>query len=175
MPNKNIYIRKEDLEIFEKAEKLGGDSISAIIAEALQKYVEIKEAELAGMQEQTLTVGIFRPRGEDDTRKIKFVGRLLAEGTVYTGQTSSRDDRGITYKVYQTKAGKIIIFWRKWSRWERENDYADYNIFDALPEHDDVIEGKVLDSYDHDFVKVPGSLLQEAAEALGQELVEYIE
>jgi|LSQX01.1.fsa_nt_gb hypothetical protein len=174
MPNKTIYVKDEDLQIFEEAEKLGGDSLSGIIAEALRRFVDVKRAEQQGMQEYTLSVGVLRSQGAD-TRKVRFVGRLLAEAEVLTDQTSSsrssRDDRGTDYKIYQTQAGKILVWWKRWTRWEGGSDLLDYAVFDALPGYDDEIYGKVLDLIE----KLPGSLLQEAAEALGEELVEWIE
>ena len=174
MPNKTIYVKDEDLQIFEEAEKLGGDSLSGIIAEALRRFVDVKRAELYGMQEHVLHVGVLRSQGDDDIRQIRFVGRKLAEADVYTGQTSDRRDRGTVYQIYQTKAGKILIWWKQWTRWERENDYADYAVMDALPSHGDELLGVVhVDSFEP--VTLPGSLLQDAAEALGQELVEFIE
>ena len=174
MANKTIYVKDEDLQIFEEAERLGGDSLSGIIAEALRRFVAVKRAELYGMREHALTVGVLRSQGADDVRKVRFVGRKLAEAEVLTGQTSSRDDRGTCYRIYQTKAGKILIWWKQWTRWERENDYADYAVMDALPSHGDELLGVVhVDSFEP--VTLPGSLLQDAAEALGQEMVEFIE
>jgi hypothetical protein len=41
---KQIYIKDADLEIFEKAEALAGESLSATIAEALRRFVEVEEA-----------------------------------------------------------------------------------------------------------------------------------
>ena len=171
MPNKTIYVKDEDLNLFEEAEKLGGESLSGVIAEALRRFVATKKAEQQGMKEHTLPVGVLRSQGADDTRKVRFVGRLLAEAEVYSGQTSSRDDRGTLYWIYQTRAGKILVWWKNWTKWERENDTADYAVLDQLPGYDDEIYGKVLGLIE----KLPGSLLQEAAEALGEELVEYVE
>ena len=174
MPNKTIYVKDEDLQIFEEAEKLGGDSLSSIIAEALRRFVATKRAEQQGMQEYTLSVGVLHSQGAD-TRKVRFVGRLLAEAEVLTDQTSSsrssRDDRGTDYKIYQTQAGRVLVWWKRWTRWEGGSDLLDYAVFDALPGYDDEIYGKVLDLIE----KLPGSLLQEAAEALGEELVEFVE
>ena len=171
MPNKTIYVREEDLPVFEEAERLGGDSLSSIIAEALRRFVDVKRAELFGMREHALPVGVLRSQGDDDVRTVRFIGRLLAEADVYHGQTSDRKDRGTDYRVYQTKAGKIRGWGEKGSRWERENDTADYAVLDQLPGYDDEIYGKVLDLIE----TLPGSLLQEAAEALGEELVEFVE
>ena len=174
MPNKTIYVKDEDLQIFEEAEKLGGDSLSGIIAEALRRFVDVKRSEVQGMKEHILTVGVLRSQGADDTRRVRFVGRLLAEAEVYSGQTSDRKDRGTDYKIYQTQAGKILVWWEKWSRWEGENNLLDYVVLNTLPGYDDEISGKVHGEHLPPET-LPGSLLQEAAEALGRELVEFVE
>jgi hypothetical protein len=176
MPNKTIYVREEDLPVFEEAEKLGGDSLSAVIAQAVKRFVQVKRAELFGMQEYTLSVGVLRSQGDDDTRKVRFVGRLLAEAEVLTGQTSSRDrdDRGTDYKIYQTQAGRVLVWWKRWTRWEGGSDFLDYAVMSTLPGYDDEISGKVHGEHLPPET-LPGSLLQEAAEALGEELVEYVE
>jgi len=174
MPNKTIYVKDEDLQIFEEAEKLGGDSLSGIIAEALRRFVAVKRAEMFGMREHALPVGVLRSQGDDDIRQIRFVGRKLAEADVYHGQTNDRRDRGTVYQIYQTKAGKILVWWKQWTRWERENDYTDYAVMDALPGYDDDIFGRAHGDMLGP-VELPGSLLQEAAEALGEELVEFVE
>ena len=174
MPNKTIYVKDEDLQIFEEAEKLGGDSLSSVIAEALRRFVAVKRAEQQGMKECNLTVGILHAQGDDDIRTIRFVGRLLAEATVYSGQTSDRRDRGTCYRVYQTRAGKILVWWKRWTRWEGGSDLLDYAVFDALPGYDEEVYGKIHGEHLPPET-LPGSLLQEAAEALGEELVEFIE
>ena len=43
MPNRTIYIKEDDLPIFSKAQQLGSESISAIIMEALRRYVVDEE------------------------------------------------------------------------------------------------------------------------------------
>jgi len=174
MPNKTIYVREEDLPVFEEAEKLGGDSLSAVIAQAVKRFVQVKRAEVQGMKEHALTVGALRSQGADDTRKVRFVGRKLAEADVYHGQTSDRRDRGTVYQIYQTKAGKILVWWKRWSRWEGESDLLDYVVMDTLPGYNDEISGKVHGEHLPPET-LPGSLLQEAAEALGEELVEWVE
>lgn len=42
MPTKTFYVRDEDAELFEKA-ALRGESLSAVIAEALREYLTIRE------------------------------------------------------------------------------------------------------------------------------------
>ena len=167
---KNIYIKDEDVSLFEKAEELGGDSISSVIAEALRRYVEIKEAEAQGMEEHILTVGSTTSI-DDDTRKVKFVGRLLARGTTYNGQTSDRKDRGTTWKIYITKAGKIVVYADDWTCWQGEACRSAHVVLAKIPGYKDSLN---LDCF-YESVTVPGSILEEAHAAIGQELVEYIE
>lgn len=180
MPNKTIYVKDEDLSIFEEAEKLGGDSLSAVIAQVVKRFVAAEKSKAQGFEEHTLEVGQYNPRGADDTRKVRFVGRLLAKQRVYTGQTDSRDDRGTNYAIYQTKAGKIVVHWKHWSSWDGEGSSSDYATLDALPGHDDVIYGRLSGSDDDEFAenypeRLPGGLLQDVAKAMGGELVEFID
>ena len=176
MPNKTIYVKDEDVQLFEEAEKLGGDSLSSVIAEALRRFVATKKAEQQGMKECNLTVGVLRSQGDDDTRKVRFIGRLLAEAEVLTDQTSprDRDGRGTDYKIYQTQAGRVLVWWKRWTRWEGGSDFLDYAVMDGLPGYDDEISGKVHGEHLPPET-LPGSLLQAAAEALGEELVEWVE
>jgi hypothetical protein len=174
VPRKQIYIREADIELFEKAERLEGENLSAVIAEAVRRYIEVKDAEDQGMKEVTLTVGMLRSRGDDDTRKIRFVGRKLASAETFHGQTSDGRDRGTEYEIYQTKAGKIVAWWKSWTRWDGENDILDYDVFGELPGYDTEVWGKVHgDNLPPE--RFPGDLLQDAAEALGKEMVEYID
>jgi EXLDI family protein len=171
MPAKTIYVKEEDLPIFERAEELGGDSLSGIIATSLKRFVAAKEAEGKGIREHTLTVGVIRPQGADDVQKIRFYGRELASGRTYSGQTSSGDDRGTDYTIYQTETGKIVVYWRRWSKWQGENQVCDYAVLDSLPGYKQPIVGETTET----IVEVPGSLLRDAADTLGQELVTYIQ
>ncbi len=40
MPNRTIYVADSDLPVFEKAQQLAGDNLSATIAQALRRFVE---------------------------------------------------------------------------------------------------------------------------------------
>ena len=44
---KNIYIRDEDQELFDRAEALFGDNFSGLVAEAVRRFVEVEEAKQA--------------------------------------------------------------------------------------------------------------------------------
>ena len=74
MPNRTIYEADADLPIFEKAQKLAGDNLSAAVAQALHYFVEREEAKRSGFEEITLKVGKGRPY-----LTKQFRGRLLAK------------------------------------------------------------------------------------------------
>lgn len=160
MPNKTIYVKESDLPLFEKAEALAGENLSSTIAEALRRFVEAEEAKGEGLTEQEIEVGVFSSQGSDDTRKIKFIGKKIADATVFSGQTSDGKDRGTDYALYLTKKGKFLLHRKYWSCWQGEDGDASYSICDSLTE--------LADS-------VPGSLIQDAGEALGMDMAEYLD
>lgn len=164
MARKNIYIRDEDLPLFDRAEKLGLENFSAFVAEALKKYVKIKDAETAGLEEHTLQIN----NPEQGERTIRFVGRLLAGDRRLRGQTSDRKDRWTDWEIYQTKGGKIVVYRESGSAWQGEEGcVSEYITLDALPGYDDEV-----------FVggePVPGSLLEEAAGEIGEERIKWID
>jgi EXLDI family protein len=57
MPNKTIYVTDDDIEIFERAQKLAGSNLSATIAAALKRFVEIEEKKNEGFEEIPVRIG----------------------------------------------------------------------------------------------------------------------
>jgi len=159
MPNKTIYVKDTDLSLFEKAEALGGENLSATIATALRRFVEVEEAKADGFEEQEIEVGVFSSLSSNDTKKFRFIGKEIASAIVYSGQTSSGDDRGTDYTLYITKKGKLLLYRKHFSRWQGEDTTVTYEIYDSLAEIEDV----------------PGSLIQDAGEALGMDTAEYLD
>jgi hypothetical protein len=159
---KNIYIRDEDQAMFDKAEALFGDNFSGLIAESVKRFVEVEESKASGLTEQEVEVGTYYSGpASDDVKTIKFVGRLIADAEAYTGQTSERKDRGTDYKLYLTKKGKYLLHAKYWTCWQGEDGQAWYKVYDSLSQaaSDDI----------------PGSLIQEAGEALGMDTAEYLD
>ncbi len=165
---KTIYVKDEDEAIFEEALMFGEDNLSRVIADALKAYVAAKKAE----EEVILKVGTWRDQGANDVHKIAFRGRLLSTARVYHGQTSSGDDRGVDWELYQTEKGKFILWWLDWSRWEGEPDVADYMVLDDLPHHGMVCCDTITGDPSY---PVPGELIEEAAEVLGRDTVKHLD
>lgn len=61
--------------------------------------------------------------GSDDSDYIivTFDGESLGS---WTEHLDDRGNRGVTYEVYRTAEGSIIIHKLTWSRWSDERDYA---------------------------------------------------
>jgi hypothetical protein len=110
VPNKTIYIREADAEVWQRAEKLAGDSVSALITDALRRYVEEEELkERTGME--SIEVEFWGP--EESPYYATFVGRWLLwpdESETRTGEPGY--DLGAYYGVALTRRGNIAVYIR---------------------------------------------------------------
>ena len=119
MPNRTIYIADADVPVFEKAQKLAGDNLSAAIAHALRTFVEREEARQSGYEDISIKVGKGHPYLQQ-----QFKGRLLAKRHL----KMSNEARILTMNVYQTAKGRFAVYtrnqpnWSDWShRWSRKS------------------------------------------------------
>ena len=184
MPNRTIYVADADLPIFEKAQELAGDKLSATIAQALRRFVEAEEAKVSGFEEITIKVGKV-------ARSYKrFQGRLLAKGRV----REQNETRRIVYEVYQTAKGKLAVYirnapywenpktwssenWshRDWSQWSYKNwSHRDWS---QWPNTDYEFRLEIYDELDELKDNVPQELYEAVAQALkgDPEGVEYLD
>lgn len=97
MPNKTIYVSDGDLPIYQRAQELAGDNLSAAIAAALRRYVDVEEGRREGFDEIIVRVGLGKGR------KVRFVGVLLGE---WLNTTPSRVE---TSRVYRGRTGKFVV------------------------------------------------------------------
>lgn len=134
MPTRTVYVRQQDLPLWEKAQTYAakGRSLSSIVLEGLRLFVEAIEkeqqasaGETARVAEQpaenggTQTVS-FRV-GESDspvTMSVRFYGRLLATSTA---------QEEATYSLYVTRKGRFLVH-------RRTGKGSDYQVFDSLGE-----------------------------------------
>lgn len=113
MPNRTIYIADADVPLFEKAQKLAGDNLSAAIAYALRAFVEREEARQSGYDDITVKVGKGPPYIQQ-----QFRGRLLAKRHIKL----ANEARMLTMNVYQTAKGRFAVYTRNqpnWSGWSQ--------------------------------------------------------
>ncbi len=90
MPQKNIYIKTEDLKLFKKAEHLG-ESISSVISKALNNYLSIEEKKRKSFREYKI---------ECDDLTYYFFARLLIE---------FKNGDNTVCKIYQTKGNNFVF------------------------------------------------------------------
>lgn len=109
MPNRTIYVADSDLPIFEKAQQLAGDNLSATIVQALRRFVEVEEARASGHEEIAVALGKGRPYIHK-----KFRGRLLAKRRA----ALSNRARILVLEVYQTARGRFALYSRNIANWD---------------------------------------------------------
>jgi hypothetical protein len=73
VPNKTIYVSDGDQPIYQRAQELAGGNLSAAIAGALRRYIDIEEGKLEGFDDTTVRVGL------GTGRKVHFIGVLAGE------------------------------------------------------------------------------------------------
>jgi EXLDI family protein len=97
VPNKTIYVSEGDMPTYQRAQELAGDNLSAAIAAALRRYVEVEDSRLEGFDEIVVRVGLGRGR------KVRFIGVLLGE---WVTTTTSRVEG---FHVYRGRKGKFVV------------------------------------------------------------------
>ncbi len=105
MPNKTIYVSDDDLPLYQRAQELAGGNLSAAIAGALRRYIEVEEGRQAGYEEITVQVG------PGVGRKQRFSGVLLGE---WGHSTGSRVEE---FRVYRTRTGKFVVHVKRSPDW----------------------------------------------------------
>jgi EXLDI family protein len=106
VPNKTIYVSDGDLPLYQRAQELAGDNLSAAISAALRRYVDVEEGRREGFDEIIVRVGPGRGR------KVRFTAILLGE---WLQTTHSRVE---TTRVYRSRTGKFVV------HVERSPDYT---------------------------------------------------
>lgn len=161
MPNKTIYVTESDLPIFERAQELAGDNLSATIARALRKFVEVRDNQ--DYEEITVKVGRIA------YSQKRFMGRLLAKGRLM-GPQSPRVE-GIN--VYQTAKGKFAVHIKSTPNWDyhpRDNHTGEH----WTDERDDY-RLDVYDTLEQLKENVPAELFQAAAQSLNEDPIETLD
>jgi EXLDI family protein len=105
VPNKTIYVSDDDAPLYRRAQELAGGNLSAAIAVALRRYVEMEEGQKEGYDEITVTVGTGAGR------KVRFAGVLLGE---WAHTTSRRVEK---IRVYRSRTGKFVVHTERSPEW----------------------------------------------------------
>lgn len=106
VPNKTIYVSDGDLPLYQRAQALAGDNLSAAITAALRRYVDFEEGLQEGFDEIIVRVGLGRGR------KVRFTGVFLGEWV------NTSPNRVETFRIYRGRTGKFVL------HIERTPDYS---------------------------------------------------
>jgi EXLDI family protein len=101
VPNKTIYVAEGDLPLYQRAQELAGGNLSAAIANALRRYVDVESGRSEGFDEITVRVG---PKAG---RKVRFTGVML--GTWGNNTT--------VINVYRSRSGKFVVHTQRTPDW----------------------------------------------------------
>jgi EXLDI family protein len=97
VPNKTIYVSEGDLPLYQRAQELGGGNLSAAIASALRRFVDVEEGRQEGFDEVTVRVGL------GSGRKVRFVGAMVG---MWADTARGREE---LYRVYRGRTGKFVV------------------------------------------------------------------
>ena len=97
VPNKTIYVSQGDLPLYQRAQELAGDNLSAAISAALRRYVDVEEGKRKGSTRSRVRVGPGKGR------KVRFTACSSASGT------TTKSGRVETFRVYRGRTGKFVV------------------------------------------------------------------
>jgi EXLDI family protein len=97
VPNKTIYVSQGDLPLYQRAQELAGDNLSAAISAALKRFVDIEEGKREGYDEIHVRVGTGKGR------KVRFTAILLGE---WANTNNSGFER---FRVWRGRTGKYVV------------------------------------------------------------------
>jgi EXLDI family protein len=135
MPNKTIYVSDQDLPVFERAQALAGDNLSATIVQALRHFVEQQDVSSRGFRAVEVEVGQTTAK-QNTTIRTRFTGKLLVRARVDNRDVKTFEERS----VYQTPKGNFAVHRRlyqdaKRSGWQSEQRLDVYASLDELKSH----------------------------------------
>ncbi|WP_224981199.1 hypothetical protein [Geomonas agri] len=156
MPNKNIYVADEDMQIFQRAQEVAGESISKVIVQALRQYLVQKDLEGTEFKECEAMKGIYR--NGLSIEKARFIGKHLSTMTI--GEPD--DTKMFTYDLYTTRKGKFLLQSQVW--------YADD------PEIGVSYDFEVIEDFSKLYTRgLPSKLIKDAEEQLGKSHIRFLD
>ena len=97
VPNKTIYVSDGDLPLYQRAQELAGGNLSAAIAAALRRYVEVEEGAARASTRSSFASGPAR------------AARSASSASSSASGSTPRRSRVETYRVYRSRTGKFVL------------------------------------------------------------------
>jgi hypothetical protein len=105
--NKTIYIKDEDVAVWEKAKELAGEKLSPIIVDGLRRYVAENEAKVKGFERIELSYSDLDSNGL--TRRKAFYGRWIFPPSKPLDLWHDEQEDADRYIVAVTAKGSVVI------------------------------------------------------------------
>ena len=105
VPNKTIYVSDGDLKLYQRAQEISGGNLSAAIASALRRYVDVSEGLMEGFDDVVVRVGI------GSGRKVRFVGALAGEWL------DTRQRAAEHFRVWRGRTGRFVLHIERSADW----------------------------------------------------------
>ena len=151
MARKTIYIRDDAEELWKEAERLSGDSISALLTRLLEGYVA-NRTQLGGTMTR-IEVDVVTGDNEDVVTKA-FEGRWLVTN-METEDDSSRWFAGTTWSIAVSKRGAIVV-----CAGDRDGVIDSFELYNSLDAADEAC---------------PPDVISAAANAMGERYVQELD
>jgi hypothetical protein len=105
--NKTVYLREEEVPVWERARELSGDKLSPVIVAALRSFIAQKEAEPKGYER--ILVAFNDANDHNLPKKKAFFGRWIIppERPLHLDDEDGRERD--TYSVAETAKGGIVV------------------------------------------------------------------
>jgi hypothetical protein len=128
--NKTIYIRDEDVSVWERARELAGDKLAPIIMTGLKRFIAEREAQEAAAKGFERIELEFNDADDHFIPKIKaFNGRWIIPKTKPHKVTNEDGDRQWSYSLALTLKGSTVVYWIDE---DREGRAEHFRVFSSL-------------------------------------------
>jgi hypothetical protein len=155
--NKTLYIRDEDIQIWDRARELAGDKLSPIIVAGLKKFIADKEMEDAESKGFGRIEIPFNDAGAHNIPKLKaFNGKWIYPPDEPIELTSGDGYKSFHYAIAQTAKRNFVFL-----RWEEESEWKGNYRFQVLPSLEAAAADKDLNSAARQAIKALGVPVEE--------------
>jgi hypothetical protein len=129
--NKTLYIRDEDIPIWDRARELAGDKLSPIIVTGLKRFIAEKEAEEAESKGFGRIELSFNDADHHGIPKKKaFTGKWIYEPD--DPLELSSEDGYVTYRYAIAQTAKRNFAFLSWAIDHEGKGHYRFNVFDSL-------------------------------------------
>jgi hypothetical protein len=131
--NKTIYVRDEDLPLWDRARELAGDKLSPVIIDGLKAFIAGKEAQAALTKGfERIEVSFSDADAHGILRRIAFQGKWIFPPEKPLSIEREDEHSVERFAVASTAKGAFLFYW--WTDYPDSQSFKTYKIFKSLEE-----------------------------------------